>query len=148
MYYFPMYCTWALRISNEELVLVEKFKWLALAIWCYGKIQLDYRERCWTWRKNVFGSSSNHDDDGCKNVNNLHIWQWKTTVLHTLHVQLFARFARAVFFPPRETISFGFVWRRKQMLNYVFLPLKPNDFESFRNDCRNAKLYFQMRFSL
>ena len=33
------------------------------------------------------------------------------------------------------------------MFNYVFLPLKPIN-ELLRNDCRNAKLYFQMKFSL
>ena len=32
------------------------------------------------------------------------------------------------------------------MFHYVFLPLKPNYFESLRNDCRNAKLYFQMTY--
>ena len=32
------------------------------------KIQLDYRERCCTLRKYVFGNSSNHDDDGCKGL--------------------------------------------------------------------------------
>ena len=37
----------------------------------------------------IIGSLSNHDDDGNKNVTNLHIWLWKTTV--------FARFARAFF---------------------------------------------------
>ena len=29
---------------------------------------------------------SNHDDDGSKNPTNLHNWQWKTVVLHALHV--------------------------------------------------------------
>ena len=33
------------------------------------------------------GSLRNHDDDGNKNVSNLHIWRWKTIVLHALHVQ-------------------------------------------------------------
>ena len=33
------------------------------------------------------GSLLNHDDDGNKNVSNLHIWRWKTIVLHALHVQ-------------------------------------------------------------
>ena len=37
----------------------------------------------------ILGSLSNHDDDGNKNLTNLHIWQWKTV--------FFARFARAVF---------------------------------------------------
>ena len=32
-------------------------------------------------------SIRNHDDDGNKNVTNLHIWLWKTIVLHALHVQ-------------------------------------------------------------
>ena len=32
------------------------------------------------------GSLSNHDDDGNKNPTNLHNWQWKTVVLHALHV--------------------------------------------------------------
>ena len=33
-----------------------------------------------------WGSLSNHDDDGNKNLTNLHIWQWKTGFLHALHV--------------------------------------------------------------
>ena len=35
----------------------------------------------------LIGSLRNHDDDGNKNVTNLHIWLWKTIVLHALHVQ-------------------------------------------------------------
>ena len=34
----------------------------------------------------ILGSLSNYDDDGNKNVTNLHIWQRKTIVLHALHV--------------------------------------------------------------
>ena len=33
------------------------------------------------------GSLSNHNDDGNKNLTNLHIWQWKTVFLHALHVR-------------------------------------------------------------
>ena len=42
------------------------------------------------------GSLRNHDDDGGnKNVSNLHIWRWKTIVLHALHVQFsFLTFCR------------------------------------------------------
>ena len=32
------------------------------------------------------GSLSNHDDDGNKNLTNLHIWPRKTVFLHALHV--------------------------------------------------------------
>ena len=34
----------------------------------------------------LLGSLSNHDDDDNKNPTNLHIWQWKTVLLHALHV--------------------------------------------------------------
>ena len=34
----------------------------------------------------ILGSLRNHNDDGNKNVTNLHIWQWKTIDLHALHV--------------------------------------------------------------
>ena len=35
----------------------------------------------------TLGRLRNHDDDSNKNVTNLHIWLWKTIVLHALHVQ-------------------------------------------------------------
>ena len=40
------------------------------------------------WRKprRTIGSLRNHDNNGNKNVKNLHIWQWKTIDLHALHV--------------------------------------------------------------
>ena len=34
----------------------------------------------------LIGSLRNHDDDGNKNLTNLHIWRWKTVFLHALHV--------------------------------------------------------------
>ena len=34
----------------------------------------------------LLGSLSNHDDDGNKNLTNLHIWQWKTVFLRALHM--------------------------------------------------------------
>ena len=34
----------------------------------------------------ILGSLRKHDDDGNKNLTNLHTWQWKTVFLHALHV--------------------------------------------------------------
>jgi len=34
----------------------------------------------------LLGNLNNHKDDGNRNVTNLHIWQFKTIILHTLHV--------------------------------------------------------------
>ena len=45
-----------------------------------------YRRRYKFSQLTPFGSR-NHDDDGNKNLTNLQIWQWKTIVLHALHVQ-------------------------------------------------------------
>ena len=77
IYYFPVHCTWALRICNEELVPLEIFN----SDWhrpydVTEKIQFDYRERFCTLKEIRFlllGSLGNHDDDGNKNVTNLHI---------------------------------------------------------------------------
>ena len=58
------------------------------------------------------GSLSNHDDDGNKNVTNLHIWQWKIIVLHALHVHIsFLDISQTFsFFPRREMTCFAVVW--------------------------------------
>ena len=57
------------------------------------------------------GSLRNHDDDANKNVRNLHIWLWKTLVLHALHEQFsfltFRRRSRQ--FLRRETTCFPVV---------------------------------------
>ena len=46
-------------------------------------------------RRCCLRSLRNHDDDGNKNVTNLHIWLSKTIVLHALHVQVsFLTFCR------------------------------------------------------
>ena len=77
------------------------------------------------------GSSSNHDDDGNKNVTNLHIWQWKTIVVHALHVQFSFLYILQTFslFPQREMTCFAVVHVddmsiRWQMLNFVLLSMK------------------------
>ena len=73
----------------------------------------------------------------------------------TMKNNTFARFARAYL---AVVLVLSTTWNDQfcifvddvstwwQMLNYVFLPLKPNYFESLRNDCINAKLYFQMTY--
>ena len=58
------------------------------------------------------GSSSNHDDDGNKNPTNLHIWQWKTALLHALHVHFSS-------FDILKTFSF-FLWREMTCLAVVW----------------------------
>ena len=80
--------------------------------------------------KMILGSLRNHDDNGNKNVTNLHIWQWKTIDLHALHVhfslldipQTFSFFLR------REMTCFAVVrttWAHDdEMFNFVFLSLK------------------------
>ena len=57
------------------------------------------------------GAFSNHDDDGIKNVTNLHIWQRKKKN------SSFARFAR---FPRAYSIFWHFLfWRRERMMKNV-----------------------------
>ena len=53
--------------------------------------------------------TSNHDHAGNKNVTNLHIWQWKTIVLHALHVHFsfFDILQKFSFFPRREMTCFA-----------------------------------------
>ena len=60
----------------------------------------------------ILGSLSNQDDDGDKNVTNLHIWQWKTEVLHALHVQFsFLDISQTFsFFLRREMTCFAVEW--------------------------------------
>ena len=59
------------------------------------------------------GSLSKHDHGGNKNVTNLHIWQWKTVVLHALHVQFSFLYISMLFssFQRRETTCFAVVWK-------------------------------------
>ena len=50
-----------------------------------------YRLRYWVGAAQcvicqLLGSLRNHDNNGNKNVTNLHIWHWKTIDLHALHV--------------------------------------------------------------
>ena len=63
-------------------------------------------------RQKTIGNLSNHDD-GNKNVANLHIWQWKTVLLHALHVQFSSLDIWQTFsiFPRREMIYFAVVRR-------------------------------------
>ena len=53
-----------------------------------------------------------HEDNGNKNVTNLHIWRWKTIVLRALHVQFsFLDISQAFsFFPRHEITCFAGVW--------------------------------------
>ena len=63
----------------------------------------------------------NHDNDGNKSVTNLHIWLWKTKVLHALHVH-FSSFDISQtfsFFPRREMTVLQLCGRREHMLTYV-----------------------------
>ena len=74
----------------------------------------------------VIESLRNHDDDGNKNLTNLHIWQWKTIVLQALHVHFssFDILKTFSFFLRREMTCFAVVWTTWawwQMFNFVFL---------------------------
>ena len=78
----------------------------------------------------LLGSLRNYDDDGSKNVTNLHIWQWETTVLHALHVQFsFLDISQMVSFLSTTwndlfciCVDDVSIW--PQMFNFVFLYLK------------------------
>ena len=79
----------------------------------------------------TIGSLRDHDDDDNKNVTNLNIWQWKTAVLHALHVHFsFLNISQTFsFFPRREMTCFADVWTTradddKIMSNFICLPLK------------------------
>jgi len=114
----------------------------------------------------LLGSLSNHDDDN-KNPTNLHIWQWKIVFLHALHVHI-SFFSQLVDVRVLSTTwndqfcsCVDDVSRWWQMFLFVFLCPKhwfhfnsrivrtqQNDLEQLRNYCRNARLRFQMTFSL
>ena len=92
----------------------------------------------------TIGSLSNHDDDGNKNVTNLHIWQWKNNT--------FARFARAffIFWHFADVLVLSTTWNDLfcscvddvsiwwQMFNFVFLSLK----RWFQLNSRIVRTYF------
>ena len=83
-------------------------------------------------RRETFESLSNHDVAGNKNPTNLHVWQWKTVLLHALHVLffLFLTFCR------RSRSLYDVKWdvlqlcgRREHLMTnvqfqFVLLPLK------------------------
>ena len=54
----------------------------------------------------LIGSLRNHDDDGNKNVTNLHIWLWKTIVF------IFDVSLTFSFFLRREMTCFAVVWTK------------------------------------
>ena len=61
--------------------------------WCYGGHGFNSFLELWplvskscSLIHTLIGSLRNHDDNGNKNVTNLHIWQWKTIDFHALHV--------------------------------------------------------------
>ena len=90
------------------------------------------------------GSLSNHDDDGNKNITNLHIWQWKNNT--------FARFVRAffIFWHFADVLVLSTTWKDLfcscvddvsiwwQMFNCVFLSLK----RWFQLNSRIVRTYF------
>ena len=55
------------------------------------------------------GSLNNHKHDCTKNVTNLHIWQWKTIVLHAFQEHFsFLEISQTIsFFPRRDMTSFA-----------------------------------------
>ena len=73
---------------------------------------------------------SNLDDQGNKNVTNLHTWKWNTVILHALHVHFF------IFWHFTGVLLLSTTWNDLfcsclddvsiwwQMFNFVFLPLK------------------------
>ena len=77
----------------------------------------------------IIGSSMNQDDDSNKNVKNVHIWRWKTILLHALHVKFSFLYISQTFsfFPRREWPVLQLCGRREHMttkFNFVFLSLK------------------------
>ena len=69
----------------------------------------------------TIGSLRHHDDDGNKDVTNLHIWLSKTIVLHALHVQFsfltFRRRSRS-FYDVKWPVLQA-CWRRDHMMKNV-----------------------------
>lgn len=100
----------------------------------------------------IIGSFRNHDNNRDKNVTNLDIWQWKTIVLHALHVHFsFLDISLTFsFFPRRETVNDLFctcagdvsiLW---QMFNLAFLSLKL----CFQCNSRIVRLHFASKMTL
>ena len=87
---------------------------------------------------------SNHDDNGNKNVTNLHIWRWKTIVLQALHehFSFFGRFVDVLVLSTKwndlfcSCVDDVSIWW--QMFNFVFLSLK----RWFQFDSRTFRTHF------
>ena len=82
-------------------------------------------------RNSHLGTLGNHDNDGNKNITNLHIFQWKTVLLHALHVHFSVLDISQtfLFLPRREMTCFALsclgdvrIWQ--QMFDFVSLCLK------------------------
>ena len=73
---------WCINITQEIVwkTCVKRKSWTALKVVhrCYSQAGESSVPATFHAGK---GSLSNHDDDGNKNVTNLHIWQWKTVFL-------------------------------------------------------------------
>ena len=82
---------------------------LCFVVFLVGGASL-YKRRIWG-TEYIIGSLRNHDDDCNNNVTNLHIWYWKTIVLHALHVQFIFDITQTFsFFLRREMTCFAVVW--------------------------------------
>ena len=89
-------------------------------------------------------SLSNKDNDGNKNVTNLHIWQWKTVALQALHA-LHVHFSFLHVVDPSRTWNYlfcscvddGSTWQ--QIFNFVFLSRKRLFQFNFVSPFYNAK---------
>ena len=73
---------------------------------------------CLACRIDKQGAFSYHDDDGIRNVTNLHIWQWKIVALHALHVHISFSdiFADVLVL---STTWNDLFWRRERMMKNV-----------------------------
>ena len=88
---------------------MQEYVWLLSSVYTWRCITLIWHFFGLPISNNtIIGSFRNHDDNRDKNVTNLDIWQWKTIVLHALHVQCSFLYISLTFssFPWREMISF------------------------------------------
>ena len=97
-------------LSKTQLWEFQVF--VLFCIFCRGWHGLNACRTCSTL---IFPRSTNQIrdyDDGNQNVTNLHIWRWKTIVLHALHVHFSFLFISQTFsfFPRREMTCFAVVW--------------------------------------
>ena len=99
------------KCTKTKIARAKSGKLLFFIVKC-AKFWRSCRHRNCGCLSSIIGSLSNHDDDGDKNFANMNIWQWKTIVLHALHVYFsFLDISQTFsFFPRREMTCFSVVW--------------------------------------